>query len=86
VPGAMDGRPLLSVLMHVYTEARTLRHVVDAVQAVPLDKEIIEPESPGGRLERGDQKEGRRPFETRSWVWVGNDREVVPDARPSREF
>jgi glycosyltransferase involved in cell wall biosynthesis len=41
VPGAMDGRPLLSVLMPVYNEARTLRQVVDAVQAVPLDKEII---------------------------------------------
>ena len=28
VPGAMDGRPLLSVLMPVYNEARTLRQFV----------------------------------------------------------
>ena len=41
VRGEMDGHPLLSVLMPVYNEARTLRQVVEAVQAVPLDKEII---------------------------------------------
>jgi glycosyltransferase involved in cell wall biosynthesis len=36
-----DGQPLLSVLMPVYNEERTLRQVVEAVQAVALDKEII---------------------------------------------
>jgi glycosyltransferase involved in cell wall biosynthesis len=35
-----DG-PLLSVLMPVYNEERTLRKVVEAVQEVPIDKEII---------------------------------------------
>ena len=34
-------RPLLSVLMPVYNEERTLRQVFDAVQAVDIDKEII---------------------------------------------
>ncbi len=33
--------PLLSVLMPVYNEERTLRQVVAAVQAVEIDKEII---------------------------------------------
>ena len=33
--------PLLSVLMPVYNEERTLRRVVEAVQAVAIDKEII---------------------------------------------
>src|SRR5437764_3581056 len=40
-PRELDGRPLLSVLMPVYNETRTLCQVVEAVQAVPLDKEII---------------------------------------------
>ncbi len=34
-------RPLLSVLMPVYNEERTLRRVVAAVRAVDIDKEII---------------------------------------------
>ncbi|HZS90005.1 MAG TPA: glycosyltransferase family 2 protein [Chloroflexota bacterium] len=34
-------RPLLSVLIPVYNEERTLRKVVEAVQEVPIDKEII---------------------------------------------
>lgn len=33
--------PLLSVLMPVYNEEKTLRHVVEAVKAVEIDKEII---------------------------------------------
>lgn len=36
-----DIRPLLSVLMPVYNEERTLRQVVEAVRAVDIDKEII---------------------------------------------
>jgi len=36
-----QGEPLLSVLMPVYNEERTLRQVVDVVRAVDLDKEII---------------------------------------------
>jgi len=36
-----DIRPLLSVLMPVYNEERTLRRVVEAVRAVDIDKEII---------------------------------------------
>lgn len=38
---AAESRPLLSVLMPVYNEERTLRQVVEAVQAVVIDKEII---------------------------------------------
>jgi len=36
-----DTRPLLSVLMPIYNEERTLRQVVAAVRAVDIDKEII---------------------------------------------
>jgi glycosyltransferase involved in cell wall biosynthesis len=36
-----DAAPLLSVLMPVYNEERTLRQVVEAVQAVDIDKEIV---------------------------------------------
>jgi glycosyltransferase involved in cell wall biosynthesis len=36
-----DAQPLLSVLMPVYNEERTLRQVVEAVQAADIDKEII---------------------------------------------
>lgn len=39
-PRAADS-PLLSVLMPVYNEERTLRQVVEAVQAVDIDKEIV---------------------------------------------
>ncbi len=39
-PGT-PGAPLLSVLMPVYNEERTLRGVVELVQSVELDKEII---------------------------------------------
>jgi len=38
---ATEGRPLLSVLMPVYNEERTLRQVVEAVRAVDISKEII---------------------------------------------
>ncbi len=38
---ATEGRPLLSVLMPVYNEERTLRRVVEAVRAVDISKEII---------------------------------------------
>jgi len=34
-------RPLLSVLMPVYNEEKTLQRVVEAVQAVDISKEII---------------------------------------------
>ncbi len=36
-----DQRPLLSVIMPVYNEERTLAEILDRVEAVPIDKEII---------------------------------------------
>src|SRR5262249_41570744 len=37
----MADQPLLSVIMPVYNEARTLEEILRRVQAVPIEKEIV---------------------------------------------
>jgi glycosyltransferase involved in cell wall biosynthesis len=40
-PTSTEDAPLLTVVMPVYNERQTLRAIVDAVRAVPIDKEIV---------------------------------------------